>query len=238
MCGAYGFSVNNAKAVYDRFEVVNQLPDLKPRFNLRPGQMNPVITAHSPNEISRMFWGLIPYFAKDEHYQHHTINARAETVAHLPAFRGPLRHHRCIIPATGFYEPDKIHFQKSPFPWHYFRLKREELFGFAGLYDIWTDKKTGREIRSYTIITTEPNSLVGTYHGRMPVILNREDEAAWLNPDTTEPAQLLPLLRPYPADRMEEWHVDHAARNPRNDYPELLKDIDYHQKPAKQGSLL
>ena len=58
MCGAYGFSVKDAKEVYDRFEVVNTLEDLKARWNVRPGQMNPVITSHSPNQISRMFWGL------------------------------------------------------------------------------------------------------------------------------------------------------------------------------------
>jgi putative SOS response-associated peptidase YedK len=60
----------------------------------------------------------------------------------------------------------------------------------------------------------------------MPVILHKADEAAWLNPDTTEPKELFPLLKPYPADRMEEWHVTDAARNPRNDYPELLKPLD------------
>ena len=68
MCGAYGFSVKDAKEVYDRFEVVNRLDDFRPRFNVRPGQMNPVITSHSPNQISRMFWGLIPHFAPDENY--------------------------------------------------------------------------------------------------------------------------------------------------------------------------
>ena len=65
MCGAYGFSVKDAKEVYERFGVVNQLEDLKARWNVRPGQMNPVITSSSPNRISRMFWGLIPFWAKD-----------------------------------------------------------------------------------------------------------------------------------------------------------------------------
>jgi putative SOS response-associated peptidase YedK len=108
MCGAYGFSVNDAKEVYDRFEVVNQLADFKPRWNLRPGQMNPVITSASPNQISRMFWGLIPHWAQDKSYGYKTINARSETVAKPPTFKEPLRHKRCIVPATGFYEPDKI----------------------------------------------------------------------------------------------------------------------------------
>jgi putative SOS response-associated peptidase YedK len=226
MCGAYGFSVKDAKEVYNRFDIENTLDDFKPRFNVRPGQMNPVVTSHSPNKISRMFWGLLPYFAKDEHYKYKTINAKAETVAELPTFRKPLRERRCLVPATGFYEPDKIHYDKPPFPWHYFHLKDQPLFAFAGLYDIWKDKETGKEIYSYTIITTVPNEIVGKVHNRMPVILKKDDEETWLNLDIVEPEQLLPLLKPYPADKMEEWRVGDAARNPRNDNSELIKPVN------------
>ena len=173
-----------------------------------------------------MLWGLLPHFAQDEHYKYKTINAKAETVAQLPTFREPLRHKRCIVPATGFYEPDKIHYTKPPYPWHYFKLKGQELFGFAGLYDVWKDRKTGKEIESYTIITTEPNACVGKVHHRMPVILKREDEAAWLDPDVVEPERLLPLLAPYPADEMDSWPVGDAARNPKNDYPELIQPVN------------
>ncbi len=225
MCGAYGFSVKDAKEVYDRFKVVNMLENCAPRYNVRPGQMNPVITSASPNRISRMFWGLIPHFAQDEHYKYKTINARAETIAKLPTFREPLRHTRGIVPATGFYEPDKQHVSKPPYPWHYFRVKDEEIFGFAGLYDIWKDPHTGRELYSYTIITTVPNDIVGAYHDRMPVILERNEENEWLNPDIVEAERLMPMLRPYPAQKMEEWQVGGAARNSRNDDPELIKPI-------------
>jgi putative SOS response-associated peptidase YedK len=225
MCGAYGFSVKDAKEVYNRFDIANTLENFKPRWNVRPGQMNPVVISHSPNQITRMFWGLIPHFAPDENYKYKTINAKAETVANLPSFRQPLRHKRCLVPATGFYEPDKKHYSKPPFPWHYFRLKDQPLFAFAGLYDIWKDKQTEKEIYSYTIITTTPNNVVGKYHERMPVILEKDDEETWLNPDIPEPEQLLPLLKPYPADQMEEWQVSDAARNPRNDYPELIKPL-------------
>jgi putative SOS response-associated peptidase YedK len=225
MCGAYGFSVKDAKEVYNRFDIENTLEDFKPRFNVRPGQMNPVVTSQSPNKISRMFWGLLPHFAKDEHYKYKTINAKAETVTEKPTFREPLRHKRCLVPATGFYEPDKINYDKPPFPWHYFHLKNQPLFAFAGLYDIWKDKETEKEIYSYTIITTTPNEVVGKIHDRMPVILKKEDEETWLNPDNTEPQQLLTLLKPYPADQMEEWQVSEAARNPRNEGSELIKPL-------------
>ena len=223
MCGAYGFSVKDAKEVYARFEVVNQLEDLKARWNVRPGQMNPVITSASPNQISRMFWGLIPHWAKDKSFAYKTINARAETVATLATYKEPFRHKRCIVPATGFYEPDKINFLKPPFPWHYFQLKDQKVFGIAGLYDVWKDRETGKELHTYTIITTEPNAVVGEFHGRMPAILQKEDEDTWLNPDISEPAQLLPLLKSYPAEKMETWPVGEEARNSRNDYAELIK---------------
>jgi len=223
MCGAYGFSIQDAKEVYARFEVVNQLEDLHARFNLRPGQLNPVITSHSPNHISRMFWGLIPHWAKDEKSKYRTINAKAETVAELPTYREPFRHKRCLVPATGFYEPDKINYTKQPFPWHYFQLVDQRLFGLAGLYDIWMDKQTGKEIWSYTIITTVPNEIVGQYHDRMPVILEKGFEEAWLNPDIVDVERLSKMLKPYPSERMEEWRVGDDARNPKNDYPEVIK---------------
>jgi putative SOS response-associated peptidase YedK len=206
-------------------EKSDTLEDLKPRWNVRPGQMNPVITSHSPNRISRMFWGLIPHWAKDKSFAYKTINARAETVATLATYKEPFRHKRCIVPATGFYEPDKINFSKPPFPWHYFQVKDQKVFGIAGLYDVWKDRETGKEMHTYTIITTEPNTVVGEFHGRMPVILQKEDEETWLNPDISEPAQLLPLLKSYPDEKMETWPVGEEARNPKNDFPELLKPL-------------
>src|SRR4051812_26220918 len=113
MCGTYGFSITGAKEVYDRFSVINTLEGLQARYNLRPGQINPVITAHSPNQISNMLWGLILHYADDRNYsyKYSTINAKAETVATLRTYREPLRRSRCIVPATGFYEPDKEHFK-------------------------------------------------------------------------------------------------------------------------------
>ena len=62
-------------------------------------------------------------------------------------------------------------------------MKDHSIFAFAGLYDVWKDKKNREEIHSYTIITKIPNTIVGKYHDRMPVILEKEDEDIWLNPD-------------------------------------------------------
>jgi putative SOS response-associated peptidase YedK len=175
MCGRYGFSVKNAKDVYERFDTVNELSDYKPRWNIAPGEQNPVITRHSPNQISRMVWGLIPYWAKNTKFHFTTINARVEGIASKPAFRKPFKSQRCLVPATGFFEWDKSVKPRQPY---YFKLKQQDLFAFAGLYDIWRDPKTGAEIQSYTIITTEANGVVGKIHQRMPVILQSVTENA------------------------------------------------------------
>jgi putative SOS response-associated peptidase YedK len=225
MCGSYGFSVKHAKDVYERFDTDNELADYKPRWNIKPSQQNPVITKHSPNHISRMKWGLIPSWAKDDRSTYSTINARVEGIESKATYKKPFRTQRCLVPATGFYEPDKLHYAKPPFPWHHFQLKGGELFAFAGLYDRWIDPKTGEETKSYTIITTVPNELVGAVHDRMLVVLQKEDEEAWLNPDITEPEHLLPLLQPYPADKMESWRVGDGAKNPRNDSADLIKPL-------------
>jgi len=233
MCGAYGLSVQNIQNLIDSFDIVNFLDNFKPRWNIRPGQSNPVIVNQGNKEIELMVWGLIPHFAADEKYKYKTINAKAETVDTLPTFRHSFVRKRCLIPATGFYEPDKNNFSKQPFPWHYFKMKDDSIFSFAGLYDVWKDKNNGKEIRSYTIITTEPNAIVGKYHDRMSVILEKEDEEVWLNPDIVEASQLRPLLKPFPNDKLEEWEVGAEARNPINDYPEVIEPV----KSSRQGTL-
>jgi hypothetical protein len=63
----------------------------------------------------------------------------------------------------------------------------------------------------------------------MPVILEKADEVDWLNPDNVEPERLLPLLKSYPAGKMEEWHVGEEARSPRNDYPEIIEKLNHHE---------
>jgi putative SOS response-associated peptidase YedK len=236
MCGAYGLSVKTIKDIIYRFDVEDEnVEGFKPRWNIRPGQHNPVVVKHAKNEkknIEMMLWGLVPHFAKDEHNKYKTINARAETVEELPTFHHPFHRSRCLIPFTGFYEPDKIHFSKQPYPWHYFQMKDDSISSFAGLYDIWHDKTSKTEIHSYTIITTTPNAIVGKYHDRMPVILKKEDEDTWLNP-YIEANQLHNLLKPFNDDKMEEWEVGAAARDPKNDYEKIIKP----HKSNRQGTL-
>jgi putative SOS response-associated peptidase YedK len=147
MCGRYGFSVKDAREVYDRFGVMDLGRNivLQPRYNIAPGQLNPVILRQSPTRIDQMFWGLIPSWAKDETMRYKTINARVEGIADKPTYRKPFRYQRLLVPASGFFEWDKSGKPSIPY---YFTLKHEPLFAFAGLYDTWTDPKNNTTILS------------------------------------------------------------------------------------------
>src|SRR5690606_7874863 len=134
-------------------------------------------------------WGLIPSWAKDPSIGYKMINARAETVHERPAYRGPFRSRRCLIPADGLYEWKREGKRKQPYR---FLMKDEKPFAFAGLWDEWRGPD-GQTIRSCTIITTEPNELLATVHDRMPVILPPDAYDEWLDP-RTKPDRLRALL--------------------------------------------
>lgn len=147
-----------------------------PNHNIAPGANIPVVINPVDRNVQMFRWGLIPGWAKDEKIGYRMFNARAETVAEKPSFRVPFRSQRCLIPADGFYEWKMVEDRKYPF---LFTLKEKRPFTFAGLWESWRDKEGG-VIKSCTIITTVPNSLVAQYHDRMPVILADENRWHWL----------------------------------------------------------
>ncbi len=102
--------------------------------------------------------------------------------------------------------------------------KMIKVFGFAGLYDVWHDNE-GKELKTYTIITTTPNAVVAPIHDRMPAILERKDEEEWLNPDETEPDRLLKLLHPYTAGEMDGYPVSRLVNSPKNDTKEVIEPV-------------
>ena len=219
MCGRYGFI--KSKDISKRFDKpISPKIELRDRYNVAPSQEMPVVTY---NDIELMRWGLIPFWAKDEKIGYSMINARVESVATKPSYRKAFQLQRVIVPAGGFYEWKKTSDGKVPY---WITLKNDDMFGFAGLFETWKDPKTGNEIKTYTILTSEPNEITSTIHDRMPVILRKELEKEWLNPDITEPDKLLPLLTPYPSELMKAYPVSTLVNKPMNDNPDLIKRIE------------
>ena len=221
MCGRY--TLRQAEQLPLRFEA-SAAPTVRaalgPRFNIAPTQAVPIVTEARAGEraIELADWGLTPHRGGGGK-KFLAFNARAETLTERPLFRGLLPRSRCLIPADGFIEWEKVGRARDPF---YFGLDDGALFAFAGLLDRWTDGE-GQPHAACTIITTAPNELVGRVHDRMPVILPSDAEADWLDPQATSAAALLPLLAPYPAAPMKTWALDRAINSSKADDPTLIQ---------------
>ena len=222
MCGRFTLTTHLG-AIAKRFGVSRFLEEAghAPRYNVAPTQTVIVVSDDGTRHLTEMCWGLIPSWAKDPAIGNRMINARAETVATKPAFRVALLKRRCLVVADGFYEWQKQERTKQPF---HIVLKSREPFGFAGLWDTWTSPD-GEEIKSCTIITTDANEQLKPIHDRMPVILTCDAEAVWLDPAIQDPAKLLPLLKPYPAEEMETYPVSRWVNRPDHDGPECIEPV-------------
>ncbi|GAB4273256.1 MAG: SOS response-associated peptidase [Candidatus Rifleibacteriota bacterium] len=222
MCGRFTLTGNLLWLI--RYLEVNEPGRFVPRYNIAPGQ--PVIVFlydHDSGNIRHDFqvWGLVHSFSKDLSKYKPLINARAESIDEKISFKRAFRYRRCVIPATGFYEWQRIGGQKLPW---YFSLKdKDELMCFAGIWDIWHGEG-GEQVNSCAIITTGANENVAKIHHRMPVILPKEQIKNWLN-FKANPSGLKKLLRPFPAERMQSWRVDPIVNNPHNESPECIKQL-------------
>ncbi len=216
MCGRYTLTID-IKTVAEKFGVPATL-DTSPRYNIAPTQEVVSVMRNGASHLAWLRWGLIPSWAKDESIGSRMINARAETLTEKPSFKGLLRSKRCLIVADGFYEWKQENGSKAPM---YITLKSGEPFAFAGLWDLWKSPG-GEQIRSCTIITTEPNDLLASIHNRMPAILLPGAYADWLDPDIRDEQVLSHWLAPYPAGEMTARPVSRLVNDPRHDSPELI----------------
>jgi putative SOS response-associated peptidase YedK len=169
--------------------------------------------------LDMLRWGLIPSWSKEENIGSRMINARAETLAEKPSFKRLLHSKRCLVVTDGFYEWRQESGTKSKTPM-YMTLKSKEPFAFAGLWDSWRSPD-GQQIRTCTIITTEPNELLATIHNRMPAILTPEARDAWLDPALNDEHALVSMLVPYKSDEMEARPVSRLINDPRSTYNPL-----------------
>jgi len=178
MCGRFTLTVS-PDTLSGLFKAEWSSP-FKPRYNIAPTQQSPVVRispADNSLHIDLLKWGLIPSWAKDASIGNHMINARSETVDQKPSFRTALKHRRCIVPASGFYEWQEVGGKKHPL---YIKLKDSSLMMFAGIWDHWKNPD-GEVIESFSILTTVTNELIQPLHDRMPVILTPEDKDIWLD---------------------------------------------------------
>lgn len=227
MCGRYSQKRGEVEVIVG--EKLHRFP-LQPRFNIAPSQPCDVILAgkHGP-EAARFQWGLIPSWSKDNKRPH--INARSETVFTLAPFRGPIKHHRCLVPASGWYEWQTRPDGKQPFNLH--RADDREMF-FAGIWDLWETPTSG-PLPTFAILTRPAAPEVKHVHDRMPVILDPDDLAAWLEGSEAAVHAALDhaLNTGFATDA-----VTREVNSARTDSPDFLKPVALPPKPPEQQTLL
>jgi len=211
--------------------------DFKPRYNVAPTQEVPVVRYNSQGKraIATMRWGLVPFWAKDLKIGAKMINARAETLSTLPAFREALKARRCLVLADGFYEWDTTvkvpkGEKRQPYRVVIGEPGRARPFVFAGLWERWRDRAAGKDappIDSFTIVTTEAAPAIAHIHERMPVMLNRrEDFELWLDAAQHPPAEAQKLLKPYGGPDLAVFPVNPKVNDHRNDDPECTAPLE------------
>lgn len=211
MCGRFAF-YSPAEATAALFGVTNA-PAVEPRYNIAPTQYIAAIRANEQGEkqLVMLRWGLVPFWAKDPSIGARMINARAETVAEKPSFRGAFKKRRCLVLADGYYE-----WQRSgevKIPWFISRSD-EQPMAFAGLWESWQDPGSTSPLETVTIITTEADEFLARLHHRMPLILAPEQAQTWLQPDSRLPETSAAL---------RAWPVDRRVNNARNEGAELIE---------------
>lgn len=207
MCGRFTLHHPNDE-VHERFSVLRPTFLTEPRYNIAPTQVVSVITP--ARERVAMRWGLVPRWSKDGKP---FINARAETIAEKPSFRGALAARRVLVPASGFYEWRTEGKQKRAV---HIRLRGGALFAMAG---IWEPPLQAGELPTLAMVTVPANRAMATVHDRMPAILRHDAEAAWLAADTDAPER---LLRPLDDDDIELIPVSSRVNGVGIDEPSLL----------------
>ncbi len=228
MCGRFTLTVDpgELQAAFPGFTFPEKY---HPRYNIAPSQPIMAIPNDGKNAADFFVWGLIPVWAKDPTIGSRLINARAETLAEKSSFRGAYKYKRCLVLANGFYEWRTQHGSKQKIP-YYISLASGKPFAFAGLWDEWLSPD-GSQVKSCTIITTEPNEMMAELHSRMPVILPSFGYSEWLDTGSQKPEALQKWLAPYPSSEMTAYPVSTLVNSPSNDRSELLDHI-----PADKSS--
>ena len=218
MCSRYSLT-SPPEAVRSLFDLPT-VDDFPPRYNIAPTE--PVLIARldakGARELHLVRWGLIPSWTKDPHaFAAPLINARAESAAEKPSFRGAMRHRRCLVPTTGFYEWTGARGSRQP---HLIQLKDKEVFALAGIWEGWLGAD-GSEIETMAILTTAANGDVARLHDRMPVIIEPSDFARWLDCRAGSSQGVLDLLKPVADGRVTMTAVSPKLNDPRLEGPDL-----------------
>ena len=225
MCGR--FALNQTPEKVRHWFDYAETPNFPARYNIAPTQPIAIVRADSAGarHFALVRWGLIPSWVKDPADFSLLINARAETAIEKPSFRNPMRHGRCLVPASGFYEWRRP--ASGPKQAYWVQPRDGGLVAFAGLWETWF-APDGSDIETGAILTVEANAAIAQIHNRMPAVIAREDFDTWLDTATVPPRKAKDLLKPAPEDLFEAIPVSNRVNAVAND------DVGLQERAAAQ----
>ncbi|MEE2657601.1 MAG: SOS response-associated peptidase [Candidatus Latescibacterota bacterium] len=232
MCGRFTLH-HSTEDVAQQFAVEQAPPELTPRYNIAPSEPVACIIRRESQVLQNLRWGLVPFWARDPAIGNRMINARAESLRDKPAFRNAFACGRCLIPASGYFEWQRIGEHRVPM---LIRRESAQLFAMAGLYECW---RTPDEaiLRTCTIITTEANGFAANIHHRMPAILPPEEQEIWLDRGITDVDQLQSVLKPYPFGDLAAHAVSQRVNKADEEDAKLIEPVTPPPDPQQQLEL-
>ncbi len=253
MCGRYASS-RRPEDLLEEFEVVESrvTTPLAPDYNVAPTKEVYAVVERPPakdspeppeRQLRVLTWGLVPSWAKDPSIGNRMINARMETVAEKPAYRRAFAARRCLLPADGYYEwypTEQLTAAGKPRKQPFFIRPRDgATLAMAGLYEIWRDPDRAdddpdRFRWTCTVITTDATDDLGRIHDRMPLMVEPERRAAWLDPRTPR-EELFDLLVPAAPGSLEAYPVSTRVGNVRNNGPELVEPLPVEPDETREA---
>ncbi|ATG51599.1 DUF159 family protein [Brachybacterium vulturis] len=242
MCGRFAFFQEIDPLVDDLGAVDLTDPQLRSRWNIPPTAPIHVVTEsidEDTGEVLRALriarWGLLPPFAKEASFSSRTFNARRETLAEKPSFRGSLGRYRAIVPMDGYYEWVRDGAGKRKQPFFIAPADGTPLY-MAALVSWWKGpgghegpaaSEDGRFLLSATIITRQATGDLAEIHDRTPVMLRRDQLDPWLDTamDDRHAAQAWILEDTHLLEdaTLAVREADPAVGKVGNDGPELLE---------------
>ena len=221
MCGRFALDQTTDAIVAEFFAQTNRFPDWFPQWNIAPTTTIPIVVTTESGDrlVGPARWSLVPSWSRELTLKYPTFNARSETAAEKPTFRGSVNTHRCIVPISAYYEWTTVGGSKAP---HVIYQPDRGLIGLAGLYSWWTNPTTGEMVATTTILTRDSTGILAPIHDRMPIGVEPADYDRWLDPSETRGKDLIAEVSEKAAHTADAWdHYEVSAL--RGDGPHLME---------------